>query len=72
MRVLFVGTVLFSKHILEEIIKSKVKIVGVIGGRKFGFNSDYFDLVKYSLFSSVSIMLFQYYHIYFNLFLYRE
>lgn len=48
MRVLFVGTVLFSKHILEEIIKSKVKIVGVIGGRKFGFNSDYFDLVKYS------------------------
>ena len=48
MRILFIGTVLFSKNILDEIIKSKNKIVGVIGKKKSEFNSDYFDLVKYS------------------------
>ena len=31
MRILFIGTVLFSKNILDEIIKSKNKIVGVTG-----------------------------------------
>ena len=48
MRILFIGTVLFSKNILDEIIKSNNKIVGVIGKQKSGFNSDYYDLVKYS------------------------
>lgn len=31
MRILFIGTVLFPKNILDEILKSKNKIVGVIG-----------------------------------------
>ena len=35
------------KNILDEVIKSKNKIVGVIG-KKSKFNSDYYDLVKYS------------------------
>ena len=48
MKILFIGTVLFSKNILDEIIKSKNEIVGVIGKRKSKFNSDYYDLVKYS------------------------
>ena len=34
MRILFIGTVIFSKNILDEIVKSKNKIVGVIGGEK--------------------------------------
>ena len=48
MKILFIGTVLFSKNILDELIKSKNEIVGVIGKRKSKFNSDYYDLVKYS------------------------
>ena len=48
MRILFIGAVLFSKNILEEMIKSQAKIVGVIGKKKTKFNSDYYDLVKYS------------------------
>jgi len=48
MRILFIGTVIFSKNILEEILKSQNKIVGVIGKKKSKFNSDYCDLVKYS------------------------
>ena len=48
MRILFIGTVIFSKNILDEIVKSKNKIVGVIGGEKKKFNSDLCDLVKYS------------------------
>jgi methionyl-tRNA formyltransferase len=53
MRILFIGTVIFSKNILDEIIKSKNKIVGVIGGKKTKFNSDYCDLVKYSKFKKI-------------------
>ncbi len=48
MKILFIGTVLFSKNILDEILKSKNEIVGVIGKKKSKFNSDYFDMVKYS------------------------
>ena len=48
MRILFIGTVLFSKNILDEIIKSKNEVIGVIGRKQPKFNSDYFDLVKYS------------------------
>lgn len=48
MKILFIGTVLFSKNILDEVIKSKNQIVGVIGKKKTKYNSDYYDLVKYS------------------------
>ena len=48
MRILFIGTVLFSKSILDEIIKSKNEIVGVIGKKKTNFHSDYYDLVTFA------------------------
>ena len=48
MRILFIGTVLFSKNILDEAIKSKNKIVGVVGKKDSKFNSDYYDLVRYA------------------------
>ena len=56
MRILFIGTVIFSKKILDEIVKSKNKIVGVIGGTKTKFNSDYCDLVKYSKFKKIKLL----------------
>ena len=34
MKILFIGTVLFSKNILDEVIKSKNQIVGVIGKKQ--------------------------------------
>lgn len=48
MRILFIGTVLFSKNIFDEIRKSKNTLVGVIGKRSNKFNSDYFDLIRYA------------------------
>lgn len=48
MRILFIGSVLFSKSILDEIIKSKNEVIGVIGRKESKFNSDFHDLVKYS------------------------
>lgn len=48
MRILFIGTVLFSKNIFDEIRKSKNTIVGVIGKKNNKFNSDYFDMTKYA------------------------
>ena len=41
MKILFIGTVLFSKNILDEVIKSKNQIVSVIG-KKTKYNSDYY------------------------------
>tara|TARA_B100001093_G_scaffold419672_1_gene411305 strand:- start:6424 stop:7305 length:882 start_codon:yes stop_codon:yes gene_type:complete len=48
MKILFIGSVEFSKKIFDEIIKSKNEIVGVIGKKKNNFNSDYFDITRYS------------------------
>ena len=48
MRILFIGSVLFSKSILDEIIKSKNEVIGVIGRKESKFNSDFCDIVKYS------------------------
>ena len=48
MRILFIGSVLFSKSILDGIIKSKNEVIGVIGRKESKFNSDFHDLVKYS------------------------
>jgi len=48
MKILFICSVEFSKKILDEIIKSKNEIVGVIGKKKNNFNSDYFDITRYS------------------------
>ena len=48
MKILFIGTVFFSKSILDVILRSKNQIVGAIGKKNNNFNSDYFDIVKYS------------------------
>lgn len=44
MKVIFIGTVIFSKHILLKLISLKANIVGVYTLEKSSFNSDYFDL----------------------------
>ena len=41
MRILFIGSVLFSKSILDDIIKSKNEVIGVIGRKESKFNSDF-------------------------------
>ena len=44
MRILFVGSVLFSKQALEKLISLKAEIVGVITKQASGFNADFEDL----------------------------
>ena len=48
MKILFIGSVKFSKKMFDEINITKNKIVGVIGKKYTSFNSDYFDMVKYA------------------------
>ena len=49
MRIVFIGSVLFSKSMLEQLIKLDLEIVGVCTKKKSKFNSDFFDLGKISL-----------------------
>ena len=45
MKIIFLGSVKFSKAVLESLIKSKKRyITGVIGGKKSNLNSDYADI----------------------------
>jgi methionyl-tRNA formyltransferase len=44
MRILFVGSVLFSKKALEKLISLKAEIAGVITKQASGFNADFEDL----------------------------
>ena len=44
MKVLFIGSVKFSKITLEELIFQNVNIVGVCGNNQSKFNSDHYDL----------------------------
>jgi methionyl-tRNA formyltransferase len=44
MRIVFVGTVIFSKHMLNELIQANADVVGVVISDKNSFNSDYADL----------------------------
>lgn len=53
MKILFIGTVLFSKNILDEIRKSKNTLVGVIGKRNNKFNSDYCDIPRHAKKSNI-------------------
>ena len=48
MKILFIGSVEFSKKMFDEINITKNKIVGVIGKKYTSFNSDYFDMAKYA------------------------
>ena len=49
MRVVFIGSVYFSKKMLEELIRLKINIVGVCAKKKSKFNTDFFDIGKISL-----------------------
>jgi len=44
MKILFIGSVYFSKSILNNLIKKKFNICGVISKKKSNFNSDFFNL----------------------------
>jgi methionyl-tRNA formyltransferase len=44
MRILFIGTVQFSKDALLKLIELKANVVGVITKDKSSFNSDFADL----------------------------
>ena len=44
MRILFIGTVTFSKKALEKLIEIKANVVGVCTKEKSSFNSDFSDL----------------------------
>ena len=46
MRIVFIGSVLFSKYMLETILASRkeCQVVGVITKEKSSFNSDHFNL----------------------------
>ncbi len=46
MRVVFIGSVIFSSKMLTVIIKNKLDIVGIITKKKSTYNSDHFDLTK--------------------------
>lgn len=44
MNIVFIGTVDFSRHCLQEILKNNGKISGIISSDNSGINSDYSDL----------------------------
>ena len=44
MKILFIGSVYFSKSILNNLIKKKFNICGIISKKKSNFNSDFFNL----------------------------
>jgi len=45
MKILFVGSVLFSKFALQKLISMKVNLKGVICKKVSKFNSDFYDIV---------------------------
>jgi len=54
MKIIFIGSVFFSKLILEKMIKLNINIVGVCCKKKSSFNSDFFDIGKISLKNKIS------------------
>ena len=46
MRIIFIGSVVFSKFLLSHMIKKRYNIVGVQTKKNSNFNSDHFDLKK--------------------------
>ena len=43
MKIIIIGSVIFSKNLIDSILKNKFEIKGIIGKKKNDFNSDYFD-----------------------------
>lgn len=54
MRIAFIGSVHFSKVMLEKLIELKSEIVGIITKKESGFNSDFFDLSKIAIENNIS------------------
>ena len=48
MRILFIGSVVFSKKIFLSLIKKKFFICGTIGKKRSDFNTDFYDLNQIS------------------------
>ena len=46
MRIIFIGSVIFSKSLLSHMLKKKYNIVGVQTKKNSNFNSDHYDLKK--------------------------
>ena len=46
MRVIFIGSVIFSSKMLKVVINNKLDIVGIITKKKSNYNSDHFDIAK--------------------------
>ena len=46
MRIIFLGSIIFSKFILKTLIKTKHSIVGVIGKKNPKINNDFFDITS--------------------------
>ena len=44
MRIIFIGSVLFSKSLLSHMLNKKYNIVGVQTKKNSNFNSDHYDL----------------------------
>ena len=45
MKILYIGSVYFSKIILEKLIQLKVELVGVISKKESNFNSDFYNII---------------------------
>jgi len=48
MRIVYIGSVIFSAKVLEKLISMSAEIVGVITKKESNFNSDFFDLTTIS------------------------
>ena len=56
MKIIYIGSVYFSKIILEKIIKMNFQVVGVITKRKSSFNSDFEDLSTVALTNNIPFL----------------
>jgi len=54
MRILFIGTVDFSYHVLQKLVDLKVEITGVLTKEKSTFNSDFRDLAPICIKNSIN------------------
>ena len=46
MKIIILGSVLFTKKVVDFLIKKNIAIDGVIGKKNSTFNSDFIDLVR--------------------------
>ena len=44
MKILFIGSVIFSSEILKTLILKKINIIGIITKKKSVFNTDHYNL----------------------------